>query len=59
MDMSATCVMCGKKSQDYAIEWPIIANLFCTEECKVRAHQKKTIHYTWLDYKHLYVENHE
>ena len=54
MDMSATCVMCGKKSQDYAIECSCCGNFFCTEECKVRAHQKKTIHYTWLDYKHLY-----
>ena len=40
MDMSATCVMCGKKSQDYAIECSCCGNFFCSEECKVRAIRK-------------------
>jgi len=47
-------VLYGKKSQDYAIECSCCRNFYCTEECKIRGHQKKMIHYTWLDYKHLY-----
>lgn len=52
--MSSTCVLCGKKSQDYAIECPCCGNFYCSDECKARGHQKKVIHYTWLDYKHFY-----
>jgi hypothetical protein len=54
MDMSATCVLCGKKTQDYAIECPCCGNFYCSDECKALGHQKKVIHYTWLDYKHFY-----
>ena len=56
MDMSAACVVCGKKSQDYIIESPCCANIYCSDRCKDEDHQKKIIHHRWRDYKLIYEE---
>jgi hypothetical protein len=55
MDMSATCVVCGKKSQDYAIECYCCGNYYCSENCKTKDHEKKIFHHhSWSDYKRIY-----
>ena len=54
MDMSTTCATCGTKSQDYAIECSCCGNCYCSDKCKVTDHQKKLIHHTWTDFKHIY-----
>src|ERR671923_1250734 len=55
MDMSATCVVCGKKSQDYAIECNCCGNYYCSDNCKTQDHQKKLFrHHKWSDYKNIY-----
>ena len=56
MDMSTACVVCGKKSQDYIIECPCCANIYCSDRCKDEDHQKKIIHHRWRDYKLIYEE---
>jgi hypothetical protein len=57
MDMSATCVLCGKKSQDYAIECYCCGNYYCSDTCKEQDHQKKLFHHhKWGDYKDIYEE---
>src|SRR5712692_1062887 len=54
MDMSTTCATCGRKSQDYLIECACCGNCYCSDKCKVTDHQKKLIHHTWTDFKHIY-----
>lgn len=56
MDMSTTCVVCGKKSQDYAIECSCCGNTYCSDRCKAEYHQKKGMHHRWRDYKIIYEE---
>jgi hypothetical protein len=57
MDMSATCTVCGKKSQDYAIECYCCGNYYCSDNCKEQDHQKKLFHHhKWGDYKDIYEE---
>ncbi len=55
MDMSASCVVCGTKSQDYTIECYCCGNFFCSDRCKVQHHQKKAFqHHSWSDYRKIY-----
>ena len=54
MDMSTTCVLCGKKSQDYAIECYCCGKTYCSDICKEQDHQVKFTHHNWHDYKHIY-----
>lgn len=57
MDMTTTCVVCGKKSQDYPIECYCCGNTYCSENCKNEYHQKKLFHHhSWSDYKDIYEE---
>jgi hypothetical protein len=57
MDMSTTCTVCGKKSQDYAIECYCCGNYYCSDNCKEQDHQKKLFHHhKWGDYKDIYEE---
>jgi hypothetical protein len=54
MDMSTTCVLCGQKSQDYAIECSCCGNTYCSDRCKEQDHQVKFTHHEWHDYKRIY-----
>jgi hypothetical protein len=54
MDMSITCVTCGRKSRDYVIECSCCGNCYCYEKHKATDHQKKVIHHTWTNFKHIY-----
>ena len=54
MDMSTTCILCGKKSQDYAIECSCCGNTYCSDKCEEQDHQVKITHHAWHDYKHIY-----
>jgi hypothetical protein len=55
MDMSTSCVVCGTKSQDYAIECYCCGNYYCSDKCKVQDHQKKLFHrHTWMDYRKIF-----
>src|SRR5919197_243023 len=54
MDMSTTCVLCGKKSQDYAIECYCCGKTYCSDRCKEQDHQLKFTHHKWHDYKRIY-----
>ena len=55
--MTTTCVVCGKKTQDYPIECYCCGNTYCSESCKVQYHQKKLFHHhSWSDYKDIYEE---
>ena len=56
MDMSTTCVLCGKKSQDYAIECSCCGKTYCSDRCKEQDHQVKFTHHEWHDYKRIYEE---
>jgi hypothetical protein len=57
MDMSTSCVVCGTKSQDYAIECYCCGNFYCSDKCKVQDHQKKIFHHhTWMDYRNIYTD---
>jgi len=54
MDMSTSCILCGKKSQDYAIECSCCGNTYCSDKCKEQDHQVKFTHHEWHDYKRIY-----
>jgi hypothetical protein len=54
MDMSTTCVVCLKKSQDYVIECYCCGKTYCSDLCKEQDHQPKFTHHNWHDYKHIY-----
>ncbi len=54
MDMSTTCVTCGRKSQDYVIECSCCGNCYCSDKYKATDHQKKVIHHTWTNFKNIY-----
>jgi hypothetical protein len=55
MDMSASCVVCGTKSQDYSIECYCCGNYYCSDKCKVQDHQEKLFHrHTWMDYRKIF-----
>jgi hypothetical protein len=54
MDMSTTCVVCLKKSQDYAIECYCCGKTYCSDRCKEQDHQPKFPHHKWHDYKRIY-----
>jgi hypothetical protein len=54
MDMSTTCILCGKKSQDYVIECSCCGNTYCSDTCKQQDHQVKFTHHAWHDYKGIY-----
>ena len=54
MDMSTTCVVCLKKSQDYVIECFCCGNTYCSDRCKEQDHQVKFTHHAWHDYKRIY-----
>jgi len=54
MDMSTTCVTCGRKSQDYFIECSCCGNCYCSDKYKATDHQKKVIHHTWTNFKNIY-----
>jgi hypothetical protein len=56
MDMSASCVTCGKKSQDYDIECSCCGNYYCSDRCRLLGHSKQFVHHQWTDYKHIYGE---
>ena len=36
------------------IECPCCGNCYCSDKCKATDHQKKLIHHTWTDFKHIY-----
>jgi hypothetical protein len=54
MDMSTTCVVCLKKSQDYAIECACCGKTYCSDRCREQDHQPKLTHHKWHDYKRIY-----
>ena len=54
MDMSTTCVVCLKKSQDYAIECSCCGKTYCSDRCREQDHQPKLTHHKWRDYKRIY-----
>src|SRR5215207_516965 len=54
MDMSITCMVCGKKSQDYSIERYCCGKAYCSDRCKEQDHQVKFMHHKWHDYKRIY-----
>lgn len=55
--MSTSCVVCGTKSQDYAIECYCCGNFYCSDKCKVQDHLKKIFHHhTWMDYRNIYTD---
>ena len=54
--MSASCVVCGKKAQDYAIECYCCGNYYCSDSCKEQYHQKRLFPHSWSDYKRIYDE---
>jgi hypothetical protein len=56
MDMSASCITCGKKSQDYGTECPCCGNYYCSDQCSLLGHNKQFAHHQWTDYKHIYGE---
>ena len=33
---------------------PCCGNCYCSDKCKATDHQKKLIHHTWTDFKHIY-----
>ena len=48
-------MVCGTKSQDYAIECYCCGNYYCSDKCKVQDHQKKLFHrHTWMDYRKIF-----
>jgi hypothetical protein len=54
MDMSTTCVVCLKKSQDYVIECYCCGKTYCSDRCREQDHQVKFTHHNWHDYKRIY-----
>lgn len=54
MDMSESCVTCGKKSQDYDIECPCCGNYYCSDQCSRLGHSKQFVHHQWAEYKHIH-----
>ena len=54
MDMSTTCVVCLKKSQDYVIECYCCGKTYRSDLCKEQDHQPKFTHHNWHDYKRIY-----
>jgi hypothetical protein len=55
MDMSTSCVVCGTKSQDYAVECYCCGNYYCSDKCKLQDHQKKLFqHHSWTEYRNIY-----
>jgi hypothetical protein len=54
MDMSESCVTCGKKSQDYDIECPCCGNYYCSDQCSRLGHSRQFVHHQWTDYKHIH-----
>ena len=54
MDMSESCMVCGKKSQDYDVECSCCGKYFCSEHCNLVGHNKEIVHHKWTDYKHIY-----
>jgi len=52
--MSTTCVVCLKKSQDYAIECYCCRKTYCSDRCREQDHQVKITHHNWHDYKRIY-----
>ena len=54
MDMSAVCVVCLKKSQDYAVECACCGKTYCSDRCREQDHQPKLTHHKWHEYKRIY-----